>query len=130
MVLSVENGIPAEICNLYFHIFTAILSRVMISIVQQKQNEIAELCQRLDVRRLELFGSAARGTFDPASSDLDFLYELNSGENYHHRFFDLADSLEYMFGRKVDLIKGPVHAIENPYLRKSIEKDRELVYAT
>ena len=100
----------------------------MIPIVQEKQAEIAGLCRRLDVRRLELFGSAARGTFDPGTSDLDFLYELAGGEDYHRRFFDLADSLEALFGRKVDLLN--LKYVRNPYLRASIEKDKEPVYAT
>ena len=99
----------------------------MIPMVHEKQGEIAGLCRRLDVRRLELFGSAARGTFDPETSDLDFLYELGDGEDYHYRFFDLADGLEDMFGRKVDLVN--MEYVRNPYLRASIEKDREPVYA-
>jgi predicted nucleotidyltransferase len=103
-------------------------SRFMIPLVQEKQAEIAGLCQRLDVRRLELFGSAARGTFDSETSDLDFLYELAEGEDYHHRFFDLADGLEALFNRRVDLVN--INYVRNPYLRGSIEKDREPVYAT
>ena len=32
---------------------------------------LRELCERYGVERLELFGSAARGKYDPAHSDLD-----------------------------------------------------------
>jgi len=34
---------------------------------------LRELCRRFGVERLEVFGSAAKGTFDPATSDLDFI---------------------------------------------------------
>ncbi|HJU20508.1 MAG TPA: hypothetical protein VJ770_28985 [Stellaceae bacterium] len=38
-------------------------------IVAGRLGEIAELCRRFGVRRLDLFGSAATGRFDPAQSD-------------------------------------------------------------
>lgn len=45
--------------------------------IHQHQSAIAELCRRYHVQRLEVFGSAARGTdFVPESSDTDFLVEL------------------------------------------------------
>jgi len=34
------------------------------------------LCQRHEVRRLDLFGSAARGDFQPEQSDLDFIVQF------------------------------------------------------
>ena len=45
----------------------------MISLVADRSDEIAALCRRHQVQRLDLFGSAATGDFDPESSDLDFL---------------------------------------------------------
>ena len=42
--------------------------------IHQHQSAIAELCRRYRVQRLEVFGSAARGTdFAEESSDADFL---------------------------------------------------------
>lgn len=42
-----------------------------------KREELVELCRRHGVARLEVFGSAARGTdFDPQTSDADFLVEF------------------------------------------------------
>jgi predicted nucleotidyltransferase len=47
--------------------------------IQQHQTALAELCRRYHVRRLEVFGSAARGyDFDPFSSDADFLVEFEA----------------------------------------------------
>ena len=41
---------------------------------------IAAICQRYGIRRLEVFGSAARATdFDPNRSDADFLVEFAPG---------------------------------------------------
>ena len=48
----------------------------MIAEVGSRRMELADLCRRFGVRRLDLFGSAARGDFDPERSDLDFLVEF------------------------------------------------------
>jgi predicted nucleotidyltransferase len=53
---------------------------------------IADICRRFGVRRLEVFGSAARATdFHPGSSDADFLVEFvpSNGLPFLRRFFDL-----------------------------------------
>ncbi len=50
----------------------------MHNAIADKREELAALCRRYDVVRLEVFGSAARGTdFDPATSDADFLVEFD-----------------------------------------------------
>ena len=48
----------------------------MIADIALHREELRDLCRRFHVRRLEVFGSAARGDFDPARSDLDFLVEF------------------------------------------------------
>ena len=49
----------------------------MYSLVHEKLDELAALCTRYRVLRLELFGSAVTDDrFDPATSDLDFLVEF------------------------------------------------------
>lgn len=50
----------------------------MHPLIDQKRAEILHICRRHPVRRLEVFGSAARGwDFDPATSDADFLVEFS-----------------------------------------------------
>ena len=50
----------------------------MHAAIADKREELAELCRQYDVARLEVFGSAARGTdFDPETSDADFLVEFD-----------------------------------------------------
>lgn len=101
----------------------------MTSIFAEKRAELEALCRRHGVRRLELFGSAARGELRPGESDLDFLVEfapLPPG-TYADAYFGLLESLEKLFGRKVDLVVAS--AIRNPYFRRSVEQTKILLYA-
>ena len=101
----------------------------MIDLVTKKREEIAGHCRRLNVRRLDVFGSAATGAFDPEKSDLDFLVEFNNfnSPGILDRYLDLANSLEILFNKKVDLITPD--SVKNPYFRTSLEASKELVYA-
>lgn len=58
----------------------------MIPELAQRREELAELCRRFGVRRLEVFGSAATGAFD-AESDFDFLVEFDRSDRYFDQFF-------------------------------------------
>jgi uncharacterized protein len=101
----------------------------MIDQIRQAQGGVAELCRRHHVRRLELFGSALGTTFDPRSSDLDFIVEFGpfaAGE-YTEHCFALLEELQELFGRPVDLLVS--RAVRNPYLMESINRSRELLYA-
>ena len=103
----------------------------MHAAISDKKDELAELCRRYGVARLEVFGSAARGTdFDPRSSDADFLVEfrLDDGRATLRQYFDFAEALRHTLGRPVDLVESG--AVRNPYLRAAIDKSRELVYAS
>ena len=57
--------------------------------------------RRLGVRRLGLFGSAARGEATEAS-DLDFLVEFE--RKTFDAYMDVKELLESLFGRRVDLV--------------------------
>ena len=103
----------------------------MHAAIADRKDEIVELCRRYDVVRLEVFGSAARGTdFDLASSDADFLVEFDPTSELRpfHRHFGLVEALRKALNRPVDLVEFA--AIRNPYLRAAIDKTRELVYAS
>ncbi len=102
----------------------------MHAAIADKKEELAELCRRYGVARLEVFGSAARGTdFDPENSDADFLVEFDpdSGLPALDQYFGLRDALSESLGRPVDLVED--HEFRNPYLRASIDQSREVVYA-
>ena len=87
-------------------------------------------CRRFHLRRLDVFGSAARAAeFDPAQSDLDFLVEfqpLQPGA-YVDAFFSLKESLEQLFARPVDLVSAA--STRNSYFRQDVERSKALLYA-
>lgn len=75
--------------------------------IAERRSEIAQLCRRFHVRRLEVFGSAAGGgDFDPAASDVDFLVEYEPARPAPSlgEFFALRDELRGTLGRPVDLV--------------------------
>lgn len=98
-------------------------------LVERKRKPLMELCRRCHVKSLDLFGSAATGEFDPVSSDLDFLVELEDLEPaaYAEAYFRLLEGLEDLFGRPVDLVVES--AVRNPYFRESFEQTRTPLYA-
>lgn len=97
--------------------------------VEQRQSEIAALCRRFGVRRLELFGSAAGPDFDPATSDVDLLVEIDPppGMGYADAYFGLKEELERLLARPVDLVS--LASLRNPYFIREIEASRRLLYA-
>ncbi len=48
----------------------------MIDLIEQNRAAIADLCRKFKVQRLDVFGSATSSQFDPARSDIDFIYTL------------------------------------------------------
>ena len=97
--------------------------------IAQHRPGIAAICQRYGIRRLEVFGSAARADdFDPDHSDADFLVEFAPGvEPGLHTIFGAKADLEALLGRGVDLVEHG--AVRNPYVLDSINRHREAVYA-
>ena len=106
-----------------------IYNSAMNDLVESRRDQVAELCARLRVRRLDAFGSAVAARFDPVSSDLDFLvdFEPLAPAEYANAYFSLKEGLEEIFARPVDLVT--VNAVVNPYFRESIETSRRLIYA-
>src|SRR5438874_7347877 len=101
----------------------------MKTLIDSKNAEIAHLCRRYRVRKLELFGSAVSDRFDPETSDLDFLveFETTSPSEHAHCYFGLLFGLTDLFGRDVDLVE--TGAIRNPYFLQAIAKERVVLYA-
>ena len=97
--------------------------------VRSKQPELNQICSRLRVTRLELFGSGATGHFDPKTSDLDFLVEFQDMDPaaYADAYFGLLEALQELFGRSVDVVVNS--AITNPYFRQKVEGEKALLYA-
>jgi len=64
---------------------------------------LKSFCMDRGIRRLSLFGSAAREDFDPAHSDVDLLVEYEAGKHPGLDHFRVAEEFSELFGRKVDL---------------------------
>ncbi len=102
----------------------------MIADIASHRDELRALCRRFHVRRLDVFGSAARGDFDPARSDLDFLVEFAAQEDDLARFLDFKEALETLLSRRVDLVDRKAIEASRNYIRKRhILTGAEPVYA-
>lgn len=98
-------------------------------ILEQRRPELIEACVDFGVERLEVFGSAARADFNPLRSDLDFIVRFRNpgAPGYADRYLGLAERLEHVLGRPVDLITE--RSLRNPIFVQTITTERTLVYA-
>lgn len=89
---------------------------------------LGKLCRRYGVWKMWLFGSAARGELGLVS-DVDIMVEFKPDSQTSS--FDLVDiqgELSKLFGgRRIDITSPQI--LENPYRRRSIERDLKLIYA-
>ena len=101
----------------------------MQAFLENKREEIAELCRMHHVRRLAVFGSAAREDFDPARSDVDLLVEFEPEARSSLAFDsrELEEDLVRLLRRDVDLIVAAT--VKNPFIRRRIRGDQKLLYA-
>ena len=101
----------------------------MQDFILAKREEIAELCRKHHVRRLSVFGSAARDDFDSAKSDVDVLVDFEDigPDIYFDNKTALLEALQHIFGRRVDLLTSK--SIRNAYLLREVETTREVLYA-
>jgi uncharacterized protein len=102
----------------------------MIGIVEDRRAEVAALCERYGVKRLDLFGSGAGDGFDPEASDLDFVvsFERRDPPELFDRYFGLKEDLEVLFGRGVDLVTEDA-LLKDPDFAEGISGERVPLYA-
>lgn len=99
----------------------------MIEIVQRNLAAITALCRKHGVARLYLIGSAARGDFDEARSDIDFLVEYTESARLDWcAGLELKDALSVLLGREVDMIES--RCVRNPVVRASMERTKVPLY--
>jgi predicted nucleotidyltransferase len=101
----------------------------MTHVLEGHRPELVDLCRKYRVRRLDVFGSAARGDFNEHSSDVDLLVEFDDMPHADRAdaYLGFLTAVEALLRRRVDLVE--LGAVRNPYLRRGIEETRELVYA-
>lgn len=98
-----------------------------MSIINENQSYLNDLCKKFNVSQLYVFGSVAKEK-TTKRSDVDLLvyFENIPLLDYADNYFDFMYALEKLFNRKVDLVSGK--ALKNPYFIDEVEKTKKLVY--
>ena len=98
-----------------------------MNIIEEQIDKVKQLCDKYRVKSLYLFGSALTDRFSD-KSDVDMLVEFKRIplKDYADNYFDLKYSLQDTLNRDVDLLENK--AIKNPFLRRSIDKKKRLIY--
>jgi predicted nucleotidyltransferase len=101
----------------------------MLDVIRQNLDRIADICRRHGVKRLELFGSAARDDFDPLRSDLDFFVEFNRYDepSIADHWFGLQEDLSRLLGQTVDLCS--LRTARDPLFLEVANRHRVGLYA-
>ena len=92
----------------------------MIPLVEEHRDEMIELCRAYRIRRLALFGSAAKGSWDAGTSDLDY------SPGVGRRFMQFALSLERLPGRRVDIVTG--RSVSSEWFRDELDRTAVTIY--
>ncbi|MCX6228268.1 MAG: nucleotidyltransferase domain-containing protein [Bacteroidia bacterium] len=100
-----------------------------MNLIESNIDNVRTLCKLHKVQRLFVFGSVLSDRFKK-DSDIDLVVDFKGVELYDYadNYFDFKQSLENLFKREVDLLEDK--AIKNPYLRKSIDSSKQLVYGS
>ena len=90
--------------------------------------EFKTLMMSHKVKFLYAFGSSVTNHFNPTSSDIDLLIEIEEQDPLvrGELLLSVWDELEKAFNRKVDLLTYT--SIRNPVLKKSIDTTKVLIY--
>ena len=91
---------------------------------QAMKTIIANYFKTQPVLKAWLFGSFARGEETP-DSDVDILVVLDHSQPVGLKFFGMYEDLKELLNRNVDLVTEPSLS---PSARKSVERDRQLIY--
>ena len=84
------------------------------------------ICGEFKVKRLDLFGSLARGE-ETSESDVDLLVEFEAPDlQPAQRFFGLLHHLEDALGCDVDLLT--ISSLRNPYFRSRALREKVNIY--
>jgi hypothetical protein len=100
-----------------------------MNLLNQHQHSISELCEKFKVKEMYAFGSILNDLKFGENSDVDLMVNFNKDvpvEKYAELYFDLADNLELLFDRKVDLLLQK--AISNRMLLENIEETKRIIY--
>jgi predicted nucleotidyltransferase len=92
------------------------------------EEKIKDFCRRWKINEFSLFGSVLREDFGP-ESDVDVLVSFDPDIPWSlFDWIDMIDELKEIFGREVDLVEAS--GLRNPFRRREILENRQVVYAT
>ena len=89
---------------------------MLLTKIHQQKEAIESLAKQYGALNIRLFGSVVRGEEDE-NSDIDFLVNFSQGYDLFKQRIPLAQQLQQLLERKVDLI--PEHEL-NKHLRDRI----------
>jgi uncharacterized protein len=104
------------------------MNRIVSDELESKRSALERLCEKYGVASLDLFGSSTTIEWSPSTSDMDFVVVFRSDDSpgIADRYLGLAEDLEALFGRPVDLITSA--SIRNPYFRERVDATRLRIY--
>jgi predicted nucleotidyltransferase len=92
-----------------------------------RKKEIAALCRKYGIRKLSLFGSAARGDMNP-QSDVDLMVEFDpASKTSLWDYPAMQDDFSALFDRRKIQFASP-EILRNPFRRKTILPDLKTLY--
>ena len=99
----------------------------MQKIIEENRDRISTLCRMYNVKSLFAFGSVCTDKFND-HSDIDLLIAFNAMDfgDYADAYFNIAEELESIFKRPVDLITDK--SLSNPYFINSLNNTKTLIY--
>jgi hypothetical protein len=100
-----------------------------VNLIESNIDKIRLLCSKHKVSRLFVFGSVLKDSFNK-DSDIDLVVDFSKVEldDYADNYFDFKEQLESIFNRPVDLLEEK--GIRNPFLKKHIDFERQLIYGS
>ncbi|MGB5983346.1 MAG: nucleotidyltransferase domain-containing protein [Nonlabens sp.] len=96
--------------------------------INSQKERFRQLCLKYHVESLHGFGSSTRADFSEGLSDIDLLVNLDFKDPIENgnALIGLWSDLQDFFLTKVDLLTP--NSIKNPYLIKSIDRTKVLLY--
>ncbi|MFA6403785.1 MAG: nucleotidyltransferase domain-containing protein [Salinivirgaceae bacterium] len=96
--------------------------------ISKQPDKFSDLCKKHNVLYLYAFGSSTTDNFNEITSDIDLVVEIDDLDPIERgeKLISLWVTFEAFFHRKVDMLTDS--SIRNPYLRKSIDATKILIY--
>jgi uncharacterized protein len=98
----------------------------MIALIDQQRDAIAQLCREHGIRRLAVFGSAAKGTWRLGESDIDVLIHLDDGPGVGRRYMRFSAALEQLLDAPVDIVTE--RSVDSHWFREELENTAVPIY--